>query len=169
MTSLRNLGIATVAGLALATGSLVLGGGAVAANAATPAASTTTSTTCTLAQLRTDWRASSALKTDLKALKAMPAGKDRRADAVKIRAKALDGGYGAGVEAKAKWRQDNKGTKLRPLPANLKSDLKTLHSDSKADKPAEAKKIAAGALSGTYGATIESFAKAVQGSCTSGS
>jgi hypothetical protein len=164
MTSIRNFGIATVAGLAL-----VIGGGAVAANAATPSTSTTSSSTCSLAQLRSDWKVPATLKTDLKALRAMPAGKDRRADAVKIRAKVLDGGYGTGAETLAKWRQANKGTKLRPLPANLKADLKTLHSDSKADKPAEAKKIAAGALSGTYGATVESFAKAVQGSCTSGS
>jgi hypothetical protein len=161
MTTIRNLGIATVAGLAL-----VLGGGAVAANAATPEPAAAT-TVCSVAQLKAEWaKAPAALKSDLKALKAMPAGKDRRADAVKIRAKALDGGYGKTVEVKAQWLKDHKGERLRPLPANLKADLKTLHSDSKADKPAEAKKIASNALDGTYGATIESFAKAWQAACS---
>ncbi len=161
MKSIRNISIATAAGIAL-----VVGGGAVAATAATPTPAAV-STVCSVAQLKAEWAgAPAALKSDLKALKAMPAGKDRRADAVKIRAKALDGGYGKTVEAKAKWRKDHKGEKLRPLPANLKADLKTLHSDSKTDKPAEAKKIASNALDGTYGTTIESFAKAWQAACS---
>jgi hypothetical protein len=160
MTSIKNLGIAAFAGIAL-----VVGGGAVAANAATPTPTASTST-CTFAQhLRQAWGNTPAdLKSDLKALKAMSPGKDRRADALKIRAKALDGGYGKGVEVKAEWLKAHKGERLRPLPDNLKADLKTLHSDAKADKPAEAKKIADGALAGTYGAKVESFAKAVQSS-----
>ncbi len=161
MTSLRNFGIATIAGLAL-----VVGGGAVAANAATPLSTSTASSTCTLAQLRSDWKVPASLRADLTALRAIPKGADRRADAATIRGKALDGGYGAGAETLAKWRQANKGEKLRPLPANLKADLKTLHSDAKADKPTEAKKIVANALGGTYGATIQSFAKAWQASCS---
>ena len=165
MTSLTHLGITTVAALAL-----VIGGGAVAANAASPAPSaspsSSASSACTPIQhLRAAWgEVPPELKSDLKSLKAMAPGKDRKADALKIRTKALDGGYGVGVEVRAQWRKDNKGARLRPLPANLKADLKTLHADSKADKPAEAKKIADGALSGTYGATVESFAKAVQSS-----
>ncbi len=170
MTSLKNLGIASVAGLAL-----VIGGGAFAANAAAPTASasasasaseTSTAHTCTpLQHLRAAWGEVPAdLKSDLKALKAMSPGKGRKADAVKIRTKELAGGYGAGVEVRAEWHKANKGMKLRPLPVNLKADLKTLHADSKAAKPAEAKKISDGALAGTYGTTVESFAKAVQSS-----
>ena len=163
MNKFTSVTLATAAGIAL-----VIGGGAVAANAASPSPSASSSTSCTVGgHLRAAWaKAPAELKSDLKALKAMPAGKDRRADALKIRSKALDGGYGKGVEAKAEWVKDHKGEKLRPLPANLKADLKTLHSDSKADKPAEAKKIASNALDGTYGANIESFAKAVQKTCS---
>jgi hypothetical protein len=162
MTSIRHAAVATLAGAAL-----VLGGGAVAANAETTStAAVTAATSCSFAQhLRQAWaKAPADLKSDLTALKAMAPGKARRADAVTIRTKALDGGYGTAVEVKAEWRTANTGERLRPLPANLRADLQTLRSDAKADKPAEAKKIADGALAGTYGAKVESFAKAVQSS-----
>src|ERR1700744_61059 len=71
MKSIRNISIATAAGIAL-----VVGGGAVAANAATPAPSAAAAV-CSVAQLKAEWaKAPAELKSDLKALKAMPAGKD---------------------------------------------------------------------------------------------
>jgi hypothetical protein len=94
----------------------------------------------------------------------MSPGKDRRADLMKIHEKALDGGYGAGVEAKAEWRKAHPGEKLRPLPTNLKTDLKAMRADPKSKKLSDATAIAAKAVAGTYGSTVESFAKAVQSS-----
>lgn len=162
MISIRTIVITTAASLAL-----VLGSGVVAADAATPAPSaTSSSSSCTFPQhLLAAWKAVPAdLRHDLKAARAMAPGKDRRADIKKIHDKALDGGYGAGVEAKAQWLKEHKGTHLRPLPASLKADLKSMHSDPKSKRLADAEAIAAKAISGGYGATIESFAKAVQSS-----
>lgn len=102
------------------------------------------------------------LRADVKAAKALKPGTERRAAVQKIRAKALDGGYGAVVEMRAQWRKDHRGEKLRPLPDSLKADLKTLHSTPA--KIAQAEKIADTAVAGGYGATIESFAKAVKAS-----
>jgi hypothetical protein len=160
MTSIRTIGITAAASLAL-----VLGSGAVAANAATPAP-TASSSTCSFGQhLLSAWKTVPAdLRSDLKAAKAMKPGKDRRADLVKIHDKALDGGYGAGVEAKAEWLKAHPGERLRPLPGNLKSDLKALHADPKSKKVAEAAAIAAKAIAGTYGTKVESFANAVKSS-----
>ena len=160
MTSIRTIGITAAASLAL-----VLGSGAVAANAATPAP-TTSSSTCSFGQhLLSAWKTVPAdLRSDLKAAKAMKPGKDRRADLVKIHDKALDGGYGAGVEAKAEWLKAHPGERLRPLPDNLKADLKAMRADPKSKKVADLNAIADKAVAGTYGTKVESFAKAVQSS-----
>jgi hypothetical protein len=155
-------GVAVSAGLAIAIGT-----GGLAANAATtPAPVSTRAASCSFGQhLVSAWRTvPSDLRADLKSAKALKPGTDRRAALKKIQAKALDGGYGAAVEARAEWRKDHKGEKLRPLPEKLKADLKTLHSTPKSGKLAEAEKIADTALAGGYGSTIESFAKAVKAS-----
>ena len=160
MTSIRTIGITAAASLAL-----VLGSGAVAANAATPAP-TASSSSCTFGQhLISAWKAvPPGLRSDLKAAKAMAPGKDRRADIAKIHEKALDGGYGAGVEAKAQWLKAHPDDRLRPLPTNLKADLKAMRADPKSKKLSDAAAIAAKAVAGTYGSKVESFAKAVQSS-----
>ena len=153
-------GVAVGAGLALA-----LGTGGLAARAATaPAPVSTSSSSCSFGQhFISAWRTIPAdLRTDLKAARVLKPGTERRDALKKIQAKALDGGYGAGVEARAEWRKDHRGEKLRPLQDSLKADLKTLHSTPKSGKVAEAEKIADTAEAGGYGATIESFAKAVK-------
>jgi hypothetical protein len=155
-------GVAVSAGLALA-----LGTGGLAANAATaPTPVSTSAASCSFGEhLISAWRTvPSELRSDLKAARALKPGADRRDALKKIRAKAIDGGYGAAVEARAEWRKDHRGDKLRPLPATLKADLKTLHATPKQAKGAERQKIADTAVAGGYGATIESFAKAVQSS-----
>ncbi len=86
------------------------------------------------------------LRADVKAAKALKPGDERRAALQKIRAKALDGGYGAAVEVRARWLKDHRGEKLRPLPDSLKADLKTLHSTPA--KIAQAEKIADAAMAG---------------------
>lgn len=151
-------GLATAAALALA-----LGGGAVAANAAQ---SESSSTSCTFAQhLQAAWKTVPVdLQSDLKSLKAMEPGAERRAAAKKIRATAVDGGYGPGVEAKAQWRQDHPGVRLRPLPDALKADLTAMKGETKAEKAKALDQIAAKALDGTYGVRVETFATAVQSS-----
>ncbi|MBK4346195.1 hypothetical protein [Lacisediminihabitans changchengi] len=153
-------------GTAFAAGiALVIGGGAVAANAST-ADATTSTTTCSFAQhLRVALRAAPAdLRSDLKTLKAMKPGAERRAEVKTIRAKAADGGYGPGVEAKAQWRAENPGVRLRPLPDALKTDLKSLRGETKTERATTLDTIATTALDGGYGATVETFAKAVQSS-----
>jgi hypothetical protein len=155
-------GVAVGAGLALA-----LGTGGLAASAATaPAPVSTSSSSCSFGQhFVSAWRTVPAdLRADLKTARALKPGTERRDALKKIQAKALGGGYGAGVEARAEWRKDHHGEKLRPLPDSLKADLKTLHSTPKSGKVAEAEKIADTAVAGGYGATIESFAKAVKAS-----
>ncbi len=164
MISIRTIALTTTVSLAL-----VLGCGAVAAEAA-PVATTATgsSSSCTFPQhLLAAWKAMPAeLRKDLKAAKALPRGAERRAKLASIRTKALDGGYGAGVEVRAQWLKDHKGDHLRPLPAALKADLKSMHADPRSKRVADAEAIAEKAISGAYGATIESFAKAVQSSTT---
>ncbi|QNE47408.1 phage portal protein [Glaciihabitans sp. INWT7] len=155
-------GVAVSAGLALALGT----GGLAATAATTPTPVSTSSASCSFGEhLVSAWRAvPSELRTDLKAARALKPGADRRDALKKIEANAIDGGYGAGVEVRAEWRKDHRGDKLRPLPESLKADLKTLHATPKAAQGAEAQKIADTAVAGGYGATIESFAKAVQSS-----
>jgi len=160
-------GVTVSAGIAIAIGT-----GGLAANAATtptPASTTplsTSSTSCTFGQhLVSAWKTvPTDLRADLKAARELKSGTERRAALKKIQAKALDGGYGAGVEARAEWRKDHPGQKLRPLPDKLKADLKTLHSTPRSGKLAEAEKIADTAVAGGYGSTIESFATAVKAS-----
>ncbi|MCU1514029.1 MAG: hypothetical protein JWO10_1119 [Microbacteriaceae bacterium] len=158
------VGLAAIAGLAM-----VLGTGTLAASAAPlgeTTAATASATTCTFGQhLVSAWlHVPKALRADLKKLKAMDAGPDRRAEAKSIKAKALAGGYGSAAETKAKWLADHKGEGVRPLPDNLKADLKTLRAAPKADKVKQADAIADKALAGGYGDKVESFAKAVQAS-----
>ena len=84
-----------------------------------------------------------------------------------MKTKALDGGYGAGVEDKANWLKSHKGdvTGIRPLPAALKADLKTLHGEpSRAAKAKEADVIADKALAGDYGSRVETLAKDLKAS-----
>lgn len=154
--------VAVGAGLALA-----LGTGGLAASAATaPVPVSASSSTCSFGAhfVSASRTVPTNLRADLKSARELKPGTERREALKKIRAKSLDGGYGAGVEARAEWRKDHRGEKLRPLPDGLKSDLKTLHSTPNSGKAAEAEKIADTAVSGGYGVTIESFAKAVKAS-----
>ena len=148
------------AGLALA-----LGTGGLAASAA-PAPTSTSPSSCSFgAHFVSAWRdVPTNLRADRKSARELKPGTEHREALKKIEAKALAGGYGAGVEVRAEWRKDHRGEKLRPLPDSLKADLKTLHSTPKSGKVAEAEKIADTAVSGGYGVTIESFAKAVKAS-----
>ena len=162
----------------LTTTSLLAGaalalGGALSATAATPAsatsaASTSVASTCTFGQhLVSAWlEVPKAMRADLKAARA-ETGAERRSALKAVRAKALDGGYGSAVEAQAKWRQSHKGdiTGIRPLPDNLKADLKTLHGeDGKAAKLKEANAIGDKALAGGYGSKVETLAKDLKAS-----
>jgi hypothetical protein len=156
----------------LAGAALVLGG-AVAANAATspatPSATPTAASSCSFGEHLVSAIRSlpKAMREDLKAARAEKPGPQRRKDIQAVMSKALDGGYGAAVEAKARFlqthRADIKG--LRPLPAALKADLKTLHSEKgRSAKLAEANTIADKALAGGYGSTVQTLAKDVKAS-----
>lgn len=164
----------------LFAGAALLLGGVTAANASTPTLTPTTSSasTCTFGEhlISAYLQVPKAMRADLKKARAEAKGPQRRADLKAIATKALDGGYGAGAEAKAKFLQSHKADLkgLRPLPANLKADLKRLHSEKgKTAKVAEANTIADKALAGGYGAQIETVAKDVKASdawqdCTPG-
>ena len=154
--------VAVGVGLALALGT----GGLAASAAPAPVPVSTSSSSCSFgAHFVSAWRAvPTELRADLKSARGLKPGAERREALKKIQVKSRGGGYGAGVEARAEWRKDHPGEKLRPLPATLKADLKTLHSTPKSGKVAEAEKIADTAVAGGYGATIESFAKAVKAS-----
>jgi hypothetical protein len=163
MNSTTRWATGLAAGLGLA---IALGTGGLSASAATdPTPVAAPSSSCSFGQhLVSAWRTVPAeLRTDLKAARALKPGTERRAALKKIQATSLDGGYGAAVQARAEWRKDHKGD-LRPLPDALKADLKTLHSTPKKGKVAEAEKIADKAVAGGYGASVESFAKAVKAS-----
>ena len=157
----------------LAGAALVLGG-AVVANAATPAptvssTSGSASTGCTFGEhLVSAFRGlPKALRDDLKAARAEAPGSQRRKDLQAIRTKALDGGYGSGVESGAKFLQSHRGDiqGIRPLPDVLKADLKTLHSEKgKSAKLAEANTIADTALAGGYGTKVQTLAEDVKSS-----
>jgi hypothetical protein len=155
----------------LAGAALVLGG-SLAANAATPAPSphpSGTALSCSFGEhLISAWRdVSKDMRADLKKARAEAPGPTRRADLKAIATKALDGGYGAPTEARAKFLQSHKGELkgIRPLPAALKADLKTLHSEKgKSAKLAEVNTIADKALAGGYGTKIETLAKDVKAS-----
>ncbi len=152
--------VASAAGLAL-----VLGGAGVA-NAATPtpAPSPSSSSSCSFAQhLVHGWfELPKSLRTDLRDAKKADSKADKAKDLKDIRTKAIDGGYGAVVKDRAEHLQS---LDLRPLPDNLKADLKTLHGEStRADKVKEAGVIAQNALDGDYGDAIQSLAKQVQSS-----
>jgi len=145
----------------LSVGAALVLGGTVAAQAATPSPSPS-STSCTVGQrLVHGWlELPKALRSDLEAAKKDGHGAERRAQLKSIRAKALSGGYGAAVEARAKQIQS---LHLRPVPDALKADLKTLHGEkTKADKAAEAKKIGANALAGDYGSNYQTLAQQIQ-------
>lgn len=155
-------GVAVGAGLALALGT---GGLAASADPAAALVSASSSSCSFGAHFVSTWReVPTNLRADRKSAKALKPGSERREALKKIQAKSLDGSYGAGVEARAEWRKDHPGEKLRPLPESLKADLKTLHSTPKSGKVAEAEKITDTAISGGYGVTVESFAKAVKAS-----
>lgn len=155
-------GLAATAALAL-----TLGTGVMAAEAATPAPKPSASASqCSFGQhlLAAYKGVPDALKTDLKALKDTPKGDARKAKAEEIRTKALAGGYGPGVQARAEWRKDHPGEKLRPIPDALKADLKALKGEPKAQKLADVKKIADKAVAGGYGDAAQSIAKAIEAS-----
>jgi hypothetical protein len=155
----------------LAGAALVLGG-VVAADAATTSptlSATSSATNCSFGQhLLSAFRGGSKdLRADLTKARTEAKGPTRRANIAAIKTKALDGGYGANVEAKAKFLQSHPGDLkgVRPLPANLKADLSTLHAaKGKTAKLAELNTIADKALAGGYGANIETLAKDVQSS-----
>ncbi len=155
----------------LAGAALVLGG-AVAANAATPdsaVAPTTTAIGCTFGEhlVSAVHGLPKALRDDLKKARAETPGPQRRKDLQAVTGKALAGGYGAGVEAQAKFLTSHRGDVrgIRPLPDALKADLKTLHSDTgKSAKLAEANTIAGKALAGDYGSKVQTLAKDVKSS-----
>jgi len=154
--------VAVGGGLALA-----LGTGGLAASAATASVPVSTSlSSCSFGtHFISAWRTvPTNLHADLESARELKLGTERREALKKIQAKSLDDGYGAGVEVRAEWRKDHRGEKLRPLPDSLKADLKTLHSMPKSGKFAEAENIADTAVSGGYGVTMESFAKAVKAS-----
>jgi plasmid stability protein len=165
----------------LLAGAVLVLGGAVVASAATPTApaatpvTTTsvtaapTSTRCTFGEhLVSAFRAlPKAMRDDLKSARAETPGPQRRMDLQAIRTKALNGGYGADVEAKVKFLQSHRGDiqGVRPLPAELKADLKTLHAEKgRSAKVAEANTIADKALAGDYGDKVETLAKSVKAS-----
>ncbi len=165
----------------LFAGAALVLGGVVAANAATSTSTSTASSTasstpvasaassCTFGEyVVSAWfHVPKAMRADLKAARAKTPASDRRAALKAIKTKALDGGYGVGVEDKAKWLKSHKGdaTGIRPLPAELKADLKTFHSEKgKAAKLAEANTIASKAVAGDYGARIETLAKELKAS-----
>jgi len=156
----------------LAGAALVLGGGALAANASTstPTASPTSSaSSCSVGEhLVSAVRGlPKALRDDLKKARAETPGPQRRKDLQAVKAKALAGGYGAGVESQAKFLTSHRGDVrgIRPLPDALKADLKTLHSvTGKSAKLAEANTIADKALAGDYGSKVQTLAKDVKSS-----
>jgi hypothetical protein len=156
----------------LAGAALVLGGGALAANASTPtptASLASSASTCTFGEhlVSVVRGLPKAFRHDLKAARAETPGPQRRKDVQAVTTKALDGGYGSSVESKAKFLQSHRGDLqgVRPLPAALRADLKTLHSEKgKSTKLAEANTIADKAVAGDYGSAVQTLAKDVKSS-----
>lgn len=158
--------LATWAGAAVLTTALVAGG-AIAASA-TPVATDgkTAASQCSASHVLVSLlRAVPAnLHTDLKALRAMPKGTERTDAAKAIRQKALDGTYGADVQARAEKTHGRAFASFGKLPDNLKSDLKAVKAAVPADRAALVKSIGKNALAGNYGDAIKSAAQGVQSS-----
>lgn len=166
------------AGAALVLGGVAAANASTAAPASTPTPAASSATSCSFGEhlISAYLQVPKAMRADLKKARAEAKGPQRRADLKAVATKALDGGYGAGAEAKAKFLQSHKSELkgLRPLPASLKADLKTLHSEKgKTAKVAEANTIADKALAGGYGTQLQTLAKDVKASdawqdCTPG-
>ncbi len=156
----------------LAGAALVLGGGALGANASTPtptASPASSTSNCTFGEhfVSAVRGLPKALRDDLKAARAETPGPQRRKDIQAVTTKALDGGYGSSVESKAKFLRSHRGDlqAVRPLPAALRADLKTLHAEKgKSAKLAEASTIADKAMAGDYGSPVQKLAKDVKSS-----
>ena len=172
-SSLRRRAVLVASGTAVV---LAVGGGtaAFAATGESAAPNTATSTTCAphLAALLRG-ATPGALKADLKQLRSEPKA-DRAADRKAVAASQQlladglpIGGYGVRAERLAHLAAGKAGrdaTFRASLPAALQADLKTLRATApKSDeREAAAQKIAAEAVAGDYGTTIQTRAKAVQ-------
>jgi hypothetical protein len=148
---------------AVAASVAVLSGGAIAANAAEPTTTTTPSRTChvSVKAMAAFKELPATLKHDLGVLKS-DTGTARRTEAKLIRARALDGYYGATIEARAKALK-GKGVRLyASLPASLKVDLKAIHTaDTRAEKKVLIKQVITEAEAGQWGAKVEAAAKKI--------
>lgn len=90
------------------------------------------------------------LQADLKALRGLDPS-ERRDAAIAIREKAIDGGYGPGVQERMEFLKDRRALALETMPIELKHALLDLRNAAPDDRRELAKDIADKALAGEYG------------------
>jgi hypothetical protein len=102
-----------------------------------------------------------ALRADLVAVRALPAGE--RVEALReIRRDALDGDYGDRVQRLAERRVERLRAIRRALPDDLRADLREARSLSGEDRVEAYREIRDGALAGEYGERVQEIAVKVQ-------
>jgi hypothetical protein len=100
----------------------------------------------------------SQLRADLKAARALE-GDARRSALADIRAKAQNGGYGAGIERRADRRQIHRELFFNLLPDNLQADLTALKNAPADQRQQLRADIMDKALAGDYGSDVQKAAE----------
>lgn len=147
-------------GAAVLTAALLSTGSIAASASPTPSPSPSASE-CSFAQhLVYIWTHLPAnFRADLKHLRSLEPGQERRDAAKQIRQNALNGVYGAEIQKRAEARKDHHGSLITKLPDNLKADLKELKAADRSERVDLAEQIAKNALDGDYGKRIQAKAE----------
>ncbi|MFM9877248.1 MAG: hypothetical protein ACKVOG_05275 [Rhodoglobus sp.] len=103
------------------------------------------------------------LQADLKQLRELEPSA-RRDAAIEIRQKALDGGYGPEVQAKAETIKGRRLLALETMPIELKHDLLDLRNAAPGDRRELARQIADDALAGVYGPEAQQTVEKIRAS-----
>ncbi|RLV50880.1 hypothetical protein D9V37_02730 [Nocardioides mangrovicus] len=142
---------------ALATGAIVTGVTGVHSAGASSAATTKTAHCGHGFALA---KAPASLKTDLKAARQQPKGKERREALTKVRKEARQGHYGQATEIAVLKRENRRLHWRAQAPDALKAALKDAAQQPAGEqRKAAVAKVMSDAASGTYGEKVEKIAK----------
>lgn len=159
------ISILTKVALTTTLSAAMIVGGTVSANAAPPAPATTASesTECSFGEhLLHAWlRLPADLRGDLSAIRDLPV-EERPEAARDVRQGALDGEYGAGVQAGAERIKERRLAAWATMPADLKRDLIELRQAAPGERRDLAEQIAESALAGEYGDKAQATAEHIR-------
>jgi hypothetical protein len=139
--------------------------GSIAASAEPTPTPTPSSSECSFGQhLAYIWAHLPAnFRADIKHLKSLDPGQERRDAAKQIRQNALDGAYGAEIQKRAEWRKQHHGHLFTKLPDNLKADLKEVRAAANRSERVDLlEQISKNALDGDYGKRIQAKVERIE-------